>query len=212
MILITGGAGYIGSHVCVKFLEAGYEVIVLDNLSNSYSESINRIENISGKKVTFVKGDVRYRNLLRSLFSENSIDAVIHLAGLKAVGESVDEPLKYYNNNVCSSVALLEVMAEFVCKRLVFSSSATVYGDPVSVPISENFSLSTTNPYGASKLMIENILRDVFKADPSWSIAILRYFNPVGANESGLNGDDPKGIPNNLMPFVSEVAAGSERD
>lgn len=208
MILVTGGAGYIGSHTCVELLAAGYDLVVLDNLSNSSRESLKRVEQIAGKSVEFVEGDIRGRDLLRSVFERFEIEAVIHFAGLKAVGESVAMPLRYYDNNVSGSVALFEIMAEFGCKRLVFSSSATVYGDPASVPITEDFPLSTTNPYGASKLMVENILRDVFTSDADWSIGLLRYFNPVGAHVSGLIGEDPNGIPNNLMPFVSQVAVG----
>lgn len=227
MILVTGGAGYIGSHTCVELLAAGYDLVVLDNLSNSSVESLRRVSEISGvgleftlpltpshqgrgdkARLVFVEGDIRDRELLQSVFERFAIEAVIHFAGLKAVGESVAMPLRYYDNNVSGSVALFEVMAEFGCKRVVFSSSATVYGDPASVPIKEDFPLSTTNPYGASKLMVENILRDVFASDFDWSIGLLRYFNPVGAHESGLIGEDPNGIPNNLMPFVSQVAVG----
>ncbi len=223
MILITGGTGYIGSHACIELLEQGYSLIVLDNLSNSSIVSLQRAAYISGVNLDsplprhlewedssflFVEGDIRDKPLLRSIFERFDIEAVIHFAGLKAVGESVEQPLMYYDNNVSGSIALFEVMAEFGCKRLVFSSSATVYGDPASVPIREDFPLSTTNPYGASKLMIENILRDVYKSDPAWSIALLRYFNPVGAHQSGLIGEDPNGIPNNLMPFISQVAVG----
>ena len=207
-VLVTGGSGYIGSHTCIELLAAGYELVVLDNFSNSSVESLKRVQQITGIAIPLVEGDVRDQTLLRRVFSEFEIDAVVHFAGLKAVGESVVQPLRYYDNNVAGSVALFEVMAEFGCKRLVFSSSATVYGDPVSVPISEDFPLSTTNPYGASKLMIEGVLRDVYKSDRAWSIGILRYFNPVGAHESGLIGEDPNGIPNNLMPFVSQVAVG----
>jgi UDP-glucose 4-epimerase len=208
LLLVTGGAGYIGSHACLILLEAGFEIVVLDNLFNSSIESLMRVEKITGKSIQFVEGDIRDRNLLRSIFTEYSIEAVIHFAGLKAVGESVIQPLKYYDNNVCGSVALFEIMKEFGCKKLVFSSSATVYGDPASVPILESFSLSTTNPYGASKLMIESILRDLHKSDVDWSVAILRYFNPVGAHPSGLIGEDPNGTPNNLMPYISQVAVG----
>jgi UDP-glucose 4-epimerase len=208
MILVTGGAGYIGAHTCVELLTAGYDLVVVDNFSNSSRESLKRVELIAGKSVEFIEGDIRERDLLRSVFAQFEIEAVIHFAGLKAVGESVAMPLRYYDNNVLGSVALFEVMAEFGCKRLVFSSSATVYGDPASVPIKEDFPLSTTNPYGASKLMVENILRDVSSSDSDWSIGLLRYFNPVGAHISGLIGEDPNGIPNNLMPFVSQVAVG----
>jgi UDP-glucose 4-epimerase len=208
LLLVTGGSGYIGSHTCIELINAGYELLVLDNLSNSSRESLKHVEKITGHSVSFVEGDIRDKVLLRSIFYNHSIDAVMHFAGLKAVGESVDRPLMYYANNVAGSLALFEVMAEFGCKRVVFSSSATVYGDPVSVPITEDFPLNTTNPYGASKLMVENILRDLFDSDLAWSIGILRYFNPVGAHESGLIGENPNGIPNNLMPFVSQVAAG----
>ncbi|AEG31678.1 UDP-glucose 4-epimerase GalE [Thiomicrospira cyclica] len=236
MILVTGGAGYIGSHTCVELLAAGYDLVVVDNLSNSSVASLERVAGIAGvelldgdsglrrndsvsrleipdqvrddARLTFIQGDIRDRGLLRSVFARFEIEAVIHFAGLKAVGESVAMPLRYYDNNVSGSVALFEVMAEFGCKRVVFSSSATVYGDPKSVPIREDFPLSTTNPYGASKLMVENILRDVFASDSDWSIGLLRYFNPIGAHESGLIGEDPNGIPNNLMPFVSQVAVG----
>jgi UDP-glucose 4-epimerase len=208
LLLVTGGSGYIGSHTCIELINAGYELLVLDNLCNSSLESLKRVEQITGHSVSFVEGDIRDKALLRSIFSNHSIDAVMHFAGLKAVGESVDQPLMYYDNNVAGSIALFEVMAAFGCKRLVFSSSATVYGDPASVPITEDFPLSTTNPYGASKLMVENVLRDLFVSEPAWSIGILRYFNPVGAHESGLIGENPNGTPNNLMPFVSQVAAG----
>lgn len=207
-ILVTGGAGYIGSHTCVELLSVGYNIVVLDNLSNSDIESLYRVEKLAGKNIDYVKGDVRERGLLQSLFSKYKIGAVLHFAGLKAVGESLEKPLHYYDNNVTGSLALLEVMAEFGCKKMVFSSSATVYGDPASVPVKESFPLSTTNPYGTSKLMVEDILRDVYTSDQTWSIGLLRYFNPVGAHESGLIGENPNGIPNNLMPFVSQVAAG----
>lgn len=207
-ILVTGGAGYIGSHTVVQLLEAGARVIVLDNLCNSKREVINRIEKITGRRPEFVVGDVRDRELLRSLFNSHQIDSVIHFAGLKAVGESVQKPLEYYDNNVSGSVILFEEMARGGVKNLVFSSSATVYGDPASVPITEDFPLKTTNPYGQSKLMVEDILRDLHNSDDSWNIALLRYFNPVGAHESGLIGEDPSGIPNNLMPFVAQVAVG----
>ncbi len=207
-ILVTGGAGYIGSHTVVLLLEAGYDVVVLDNFCNSHPEVFNRIETIAGKRPHFVEGDIRNQADLRCAFSEYEIDSVIHFAGLKAVGESVDKPILYYDNNVAGTVALLEVMQEFNCQRIVFSSSATVYGDPASVPIREDFPLSATNPYGQSKLMIENILRDLSVSDSEWQISILRYFNPVGAHESGLIGEDPAGIPNNLMPYVAQVAIG----
>lgn len=207
-ILITGGAGYIGSHTCVELLAAGFDLVVIDNFSNSKPAVLGRVEAISGRKLAFVEADVRDRAALRAVFGQHAIGAVIHFAGLKAVGESVAQPLRYYDNNVCGSVALFEVMAEFGVKTLVFSSSATVYGDPHSVPIREDFPLSATNPYGRSKLMIEELLRDTARADDSWRIALLRYFNPVGAHVSGLIGEDPNGIPNNLMPYISQVAVG----
>jgi UDP-glucose 4-epimerase len=207
-ILVTGGAGYIGSHTVVQLIEAGYQVVILDNLCNSKAEVINRIETITGTRPRFVHGDIRDRTCLRQLFAEHAIASVIHFAGLKAVGESVAEPLTYYDNNVAGSLVLFEEMARANVKTLVFSSSATVYGDPASVPITEDFPLQATNPYGQSKLMIELILRDLHKADPAWRMALLRYFNPVGAHESGLIGEDPNGIPNNLMPFVAQVAVG----
>lgn len=208
MILVTGGAGYIGSHTCLQLLEAGQKLLVLDNLSNSNSESLNRIQKIAGKKIIFIKGDIRDEAILNSVF-QHPVDAVIHFAGLKAVGESVAEPLRYYDNNVGGTLKLLAAMQRHNCKTLVFSSSATVYGDPQSVPIREDFPLSATSPYGHSKLMIEHILQDLRKAEPDWRIAILRYFNPVGAHQSGEIGEDPNGIPNNLMPFISQVAIGT---
>ncbi len=207
-VLVTGGAGYIGSHTDVLLLEAGFDVVVLDNLCNSHPEVFNRIEAITGKRPVFVEGDILDRVVLEQVFTDYEIDAVIHFAGLKAVGESVAKPVWYYQNNVVGSINLFDVMAQHSCKRIVFSSSATVYGDPASVPIREDFPLSATNPYGQSKLMIENILRDIAVADPEWQISILRYFNPVGAHVSGLIGEDPNGIPNNLMPFVAQVAIG----
>lgn len=207
-VLVTGGAGYIGSHTVVLLQEAGYQAVVLDNLCNSHPEVFNRIEQITGKRPIFVKGDIRIKPELRQVFAEYDIDCVIHFAGLKAVGESVAKPLLYYQNNVEGSLNLFEVMVENNCKRIVFSSSATVYGDPASVPIRENFPLSATNPYGQSKLMIENILRDLAVADTGWQISLLRYFNPVGAHASGRLGEDPNGIPNNLMPYVAQVAIG----
>lgn len=209
--LITGGAGYIGSHTCVELLDAGYELVVLDNLSNASQEALFRVEQITGKTFTFVKGDIRSAADLDKVFTENNIQAVVHFAGLKAVGESVAEPVRYYDNNVVGTIRLLEAMERHDCRRLVFSSSATVYGDPASVPIQEYFPLSATNPYGRSKLMIEDMLRDLHKADPRWSIALLRYFNPVGAHASGLIGEDPQGIPNNLMPYVAQVAVGKRK-
>ena len=208
MILVTGGTGYIGSHACVELINAGYEVLVLDNFSNSQAHIVDRIKQIAGKAPLLVEGDVRDEALLRNLFTQHKFTAVMHFAGLKAVGESVAQPLRYYDNNVAGSVTLLRVMQEFGVRQFVFSSSATVYGDPATVPVQENFPLSATNPYGASKLMVEDILRDLAKSDPQWRIAILRYFNPVGAHESGLIGENPNGIPNNLMPFITQVALG----
>ena len=207
-ILVTGGAGYIGSHTLVELLRAGCELVVIDSLANSKQEALQRVERISGKPVTFYPLDVRDRQGLQQVFREHAIDAVIHFAGLKAVGESVEKPLEYYDNNVTGSLVLLEVMAAAGVKTMVFSSSATVYGDPQSVPIREDFPLSATNPYGRSKLMVEDMLRDLYRADDSWRIALLRYFNPVGAHVSGLIGEDPNGIANNLMPIVAHVAIG----
>lgn len=207
-ILVTGGAGYIGTHTLVELLSSGCQVVVIDNLSNASREALRRVEIITGKTVPFIKGDIRDRILLRSAFQGYEIDAVIHFAGLKSVNESVEEPLNYYDNNVTGSLALIEVMSEFGCKSLVFSSSAAVYGDPANVPVNERDSLSPTTPYASSKLMVENILRHVHVSDPAWSIAILRYFNPVGAHVSGLIGEAPNGMPSNLMPYVSQVAHG----
>ena len=207
-ILVTGGAGYIGTHTVVELLNAGSDVIVLDNLSNSSIEALNRVERITGKSVIFYQGDILNKALLQKVFNDHAIDSVIHFAGLKAVGESVAKPLKYYENNVTGTLILCQVMAEFKVKNLVFSSSATVYGDPASLPITEDFPTGATNPYGQSKLMVEHILADVHHADPSWNIARLRYFNPVGAHASGLIGEDPNDIPNNLMPFIAQVAVG----
>ncbi len=208
-ILVTGGAGYIGSHACLEFLEAGYDVVVLDNLSNSSPEALQRVQRLTGKALTFIEGDIRDRAALDALFHRHDIDAVIHFAGLKAVGESVEKPLLYYDNNISGSVNLFEAMQAAGVKTIVFSSSATVYGDPASVPIREDFPVGgTTNPYGTSKLFIEKILQDVAIADADWRIALLRYFNPVGAHESGQIGEDPQGIPNNLMPYISQVAVG----
>jgi UDP-glucose 4-epimerase len=207
-ILITGGAGYIGSHTCVELLAAGYNLVVIDNFSNSKPDVLRRVEQISGRTLTFEEVDIRDRGALRDVFRHHAIDAVIHFAGLKAVGESVSQPLRYYDNNISGSVALFEVMAESGVKTLVFSSSATVYGDPHSVPIREDFPLSATNPYGRSKLMLEEILRDLSRSDETWHIALLRYFNPVGAHDSGIIGEDPNGIPNNLMPYITQVAVG----
>ena len=208
-VLVTGGAGYIGSHTCIELMAAGHDVVVVDNLCNSKRESLVRVGRIAGRPVAaFVQADIRDRAAMRAVFAAQAIDAVIHFAGLKAVGESVAKPLEYYDNNVSGTVALCEVMAEAGVKTLAFSSSATVYGDPASVPIREDFPTGPTNPYGRSKWMVEHLLRDLAAADPSWRIALLRYFNPVGAHESGLIGEDPNGLPNNLMPFVSQVAVG----
>ena len=208
-ILVTGGAGYIGSHTTLALLEAGHNVIVLDNLTNSSLESLRRVERICGKAATFIEGDIRDRTLLDSIFSQHSIAAVLHFAGLKAVGESVEQPLAYYENNVSGSVVLFQAMAAAGVFNLVFSSSATVYGEPKQMPISEDCPTGTpTNPYGRSKLMIEEILRDLAISEQRWSIALLRYFNPVGAHHSGLIGEDPNGIPNNLLPYISQVAVG----
>lgn len=207
-VLVTGGAGYIGSHTCVQLLDAGYEVVVADNLSNSKEEALKRVEKITGKKVDFYPVDVCDEEKVRQIFSDHTIGAVIHFAAYKAVGESVQYPLSYYHNNLLSAINIIKVMQEFNVKDFVFSSSATVYGQPKSVPIKEDFPLSATNPYGYTKLMIEQMLQDVYKANPSMNIAILRYFNPVGAHESGMIGEDPNDIPNNLMPYISQVAIG----
>lgn len=209
MILITGGAGYIGSHTAVELMQAGLEVLIADNFCNSKASVLERIERIAGRRPAFVKADVRDGTAMRALFADYHFDAVIHFAGLKAVGESVAQPLRYYDNNVHGSLVLFEAMAETGVKTLVFSSSATVYGDPHTVPITEDFPLSATNPYGRSKLMIEEMLGDIARSDASWRIALLRYFNPVGAHVSGLIGEDPNDIPNNLMPYIAKVAAGS---
>lgn len=205
-VLLTGGTGYIGSHTAVELLDENLEVIIIDNLSNSKKDVISKIEEITKKKVSFYEGDVRNKKLLQEIFSKHKIDSVIHFAGLKAVGESVSKPLEYYDNNIGSTLTLLEVMKEYNCKQIVFSSSATVYGDPAKLPIKEDFPLSTTNPYGTTKLMIEMILQDLYKSDNEWRIVLLRYFNPVGAHESNLIGEDPNGIPNNLMPYILKVA------
>lgn len=207
-ILITGGAGFIGSHTCVEMLNAGYDVVVVDNLDNSSSESLSRVEKITGKKVKFYKEDVRNREALRKIFTENDIEAVIHFAGLKAVGESVREPIMYYDNNLINTIVLLETMNEFGVKKIVFSSSATVYGVATEMPLVEGMPLGAINPYGRTKLFIEHILSDLYVADKDWCVALLRYFNPIGAHKSGLIGEDPKGIPNNLMPYISQVAVG----
>ena len=208
-ILVTGGAGYIGSHTCVELLAAGYEVLVVDNFSNSKPEALRRVEEIAGRKLgAFYRADIRDKAALREIFKAHAIDAVIHFAALKAVGESVAKPLMYYDNNIAGTVALAEVMAEAGVKSLVFSSSATVYGDPASVPIREDFPTGPTNPYGRTKWMMEFVLSDLAAADPEWRVALLRYFNPVGAHASGRIGEDPNGLPNNLMPYVSQVAVG----
>lgn len=207
-VLVTGGAGYIGSHTAAELLDAGYDVVVVDDLSNSKYQAIKRVEQITGKKVRFYQNDILDKDALRNIFSTNDVYAVINFAGFKAVGESVQKPVEYYRNNIGGLISLVEVMREFNCKKLVFSSSATVYGDPHSVPISEDFPLSATNPYGSTKLFIEYILKDLYKSDNSWDITILRYFNPVGAHPSGLIGEDPNGIPNNLAPYVTKVAIG----
>jgi UDP-glucose 4-epimerase len=207
-ILVTGGMGYIGSHTCVELLNAGHYVVMLDNLCNSERSVQQRVERITGKPVGFVEADIRDRAAVEAAFDMHAFDAVIHFAGLKAVGESVAQPLRYYDNNVGGSIVLFETMAKFGVKTLVFSSSATVYGDPASVPITEDFPLSATNAYGRSKLMIEEMLRDLARAEPDWHIALLRYFNPVGAHESGLIGEEPQGIPNNLVPYIAQVANG----
>lgn len=211
-ILTTGGAGYIGSHTCVELLQAGYEVAVVDNLSNSKEESLRRVERITGRPLSFYRVDLLDKPALTGVFRNHSFDAVIHFAGLKAVGESTQIPLRYYHNNITGTLILCEVMKEFGVRRMVFSSSATVYGDPPKVPITEDFPVSPTNPYGRTKLMIEEILRDLYAADPNWQIALLRYFNPVGAHESGQIGEDPNGIPNNLFPFIAQVAVGKLKE
>ncbi|MFL9878450.1 UDP-glucose 4-epimerase GalE [Herbaspirillum rhizosphaerae] len=207
-ILVTGGAGYIGSHTCVELLSAGHHVVVFDNFCNSFPEASRRVEKITGKSLTLVEGDIRDRAALEQALRQYQCDAVIHFAGLKAVGESVEKPLEYYDNNVVGTVRLLEAMQTTGVKTLVFSSSATVYGDPQYLPLTESHPLSASNPYGRSKIMIEDMLRDFHLAHPDWRIALLRYFNPVGAHESGLIGEDPQGMPNNLMPFVAQVAIG----
>jgi UDP-glucose 4-epimerase len=207
-ILVTGGVGYIGSHTCIELLKADYEVVVVDNLCNSSLEALKRVEKLADRSIPFYKVDIRDKAALIRVFKKNSIDGVIHFAGLKAVSESVEKPIEYYDTNVGGTFILAEVMRDFNCKTFVFSSSATVYGDPYTVPIKEDFPLSVTNPYGRSKLMIEEFLQDVFVADDSWHIALLRYFNPVGAHKSGLIGEDPNHIPNNLIPYISQVAIG----
>ena len=208
-ILVTGGAGYIGSHTCIELLESGYEVVVVDNLYNANEKSLEVVKSLTGKNLTFYNADIRDRAKLDEIFKlEKNIFGVIHFAGLKAVGESVQIPLKYYDNNVSGTVALCEVMAKNNCKNIIFSSSATVYGDPHTVPIKEDFPLSATNPYGRTKLMLEEVLGDLYKSDNEWNVVILRYFNPIGAHKSGDMGEDPNGIPNNLLPYISQVAVG----
>ncbi len=208
-VLVTGGTGYIGSHACVELLNAGYDVIIVDNLINSKKDVVGKIEKITGKKVKFYENDVCDKEALKKIFKENKIEAVLHFAGLKAVGESVREPIRYYENNLISTLSLLEVMKEFNCKKIVFSSSATVYGDPIKLPITEEDKVGgTTNPYGTTKYFIERILQDVSISDPDFSVVLLRYFNPIGAHESGLIGENPNGIPNNLMPYIIKVATG----
>ena len=207
-ILITGGAGFIGSHACVALAQSGHQLVILDNLCNSRADVIDRLANLCGKRPAFIQGDIRDAVILDSIFAAHPISAVMHFAGLKAVGESVEKPFDYYDNNVIGTLQLLAAMSRATVKTLVFSSSATVYGDPANVPIREDFHRSATNPYGRTKLMIEDILADLYQADPQWRIARLRYFNPVGAHESGLIGEAPQGLPNNLMPYVAQVAAG----
>jgi UDP-glucose 4-epimerase len=210
--LVTGGTGYIGSHMVVELMAAGHDVVVIDNFSNSKRSVLDRIERIAGRRPGFERVDIRDRPALRKVFSANRVDAVAHFAGLKAVGESVEKPLEYYDSNVSGSLALVECMIASGVRTIVFSSSATVYGQPETVPVREDFPLSATSPYGRSKLMIEDILRDVAAADPGWRVALLRYFNPVGAHSSGLIGEDPSGIPNNLMPYVAQVAVGKLKE
>ena len=208
-VLVTGGAGYIGSHTVIELIENGYDVVVVDNLCNSKKVALERVEKIVGKKIKFYQENVCDLEKIRDIFKKENIDSVIHFAGLKAVGESCRKPLEYYQNNLISTLTLIQVMKEFNCKNIVFSSSATVYGQPKTVPIKEDFPLGpTTNPYGSTKLMIEDMLRDIYKADNSFNIALLRYFNPIGAHKSGLIGEDPNGIPNNLMPYITQVAIG----
>ena len=211
-ILATGGAGYIGSHTCVELLQNGHEVVVVDNLQNSKYEAVRRVQEITGRELLFYKTDLRDRNELEKIFRQNKIDAVIHFAGLKAVGESTQVPLEYYQNNITGTLTLCEVMRQAEVKTIVFSSSATVYGNPKTVPITEDFPLSAANPYGRTKLMIEEILGDLLVSDSSWNIAVLRYFNPVGSHKSGKIGEDPHGIPNNLFPYISQVAIGRLRE
>jgi len=211
-VLVTGGAGYIGSHACVELLNAGYEVIVIDNLCNSKEESLNRVQEITGKSLKFYKADLLDSKTVESIFEKESIESVMHFAGLKAVGESVSVPMRYYHNNITGTLVLCNAMQSYGVKNLIFSSSATVYGDPCKVPITEDARLSPTNPYGQTKLMIEQMLNDLYRSDNTWNIAILRYFNPVGAHPSGLIGEDPNGIPNNLVPYITQVASGKLKE
>lgn len=212
-ILVTGGAGYIGSHTCVELLENGKEVVVLDNLSNSSEESLNRVKKITGNEVKFYKGDISETSILDTIFQNENIESCIHFAGLKSVGESVAKPLEYYQNNIAGTLTLLQKMRQYDVKNIIFSSSATVYGDPAFVPITEDCPKGQcTNPYGWSKSMLEQILMDLHKADSTWNIILLRYFNPIGAHKSGLMGENPNGIPNNLMPYVTQVAVGKLKE
>lgn len=212
-ILVTGGAGYIGSHTCVELLNAGYEVVVLDNLSNSSEKSLDRVKQITGKEVKFYKGDILDRDILAKVLENEDIEGCIHFAGLKAVGESVVKPWEYYNNNVTGTLTLVDEMRKHGCKNIIFSSSATVYGDPAIIPITEECPKGTcTNPYGWSKSMLEQMLSDIQKADPEWNVILLRYFNPIGAHKSGLIGENPNGIPNNLMPYITQVAVGKLKE
>jgi len=211
-ILVTGGAGYIGSHTCIELLNAGHDIVVVDNLSNSSMESVKRIEEITGKSMRFHKLDLLDKTGLEVVFNSSKIDSVIHFAGLKAVGESVESPICYYRNNVAGTLVLCEVMKEMHVRSLVFSSSATVYGDPVTVPVKEDFPVSAMNPYGRSKLIIEAILKDIYASDNSWNISLLRYFNPIGAHPSGRIGEDPNGIPNNLLPYICQIAVGKLKE
>lgn len=212
-ILVTGGAGFIGSHTCVELLNAGYEVVVLDNLVNASEKSLERVKAITGKEVTFYKGDILDRTILNEIFEKEKIDSCIHFAGLKAVGESVQKPWEYYNNNISGTLTLVDVMRQHNCKNIIFSSSATVYGDPAEIPITENCPKGQcTNPYGWTKSMLEQILTDIQKADPEWNVVLLRYFNPIGAHKSGTIGENPNGIPNNLMPYITQVAVGKLKE
>lgn len=212
-ILVTGGAGYIGSHTCVELLDAGYEVVVLDNLSNSSEKSLDRVRDLTGKTVKFYKGDILDREILNQIFENEKIDSCIHFAGLKAVGESVAMPWEYYQNNIAGTLVLVDVMRQHNCKNIIFSSSATVYGDPTQIPITEECPKGQcTNPYGWTKSMLEQILMDIQKADKEWNVILLRYFNPIGAHKSGTMGENPNGVPNNLMPYVTQVAVGKLKE